>query len=126
MRNNILGLAAAIALCTATINTGATAAYGHGSHSVNGHFRSYFGHGVSRRGIQRHPFASNMSLGTGVAAGGPAITIAAGGPTSTATLPTAATSSAVVNSRLLWVPRTRSRGSNWIAGSGSPRGHVAQ
>ena len=34
-----------------------TAAYGRGSHSVNGHFRSYFGHGVPRRGIQRHPFA---------------------------------------------------------------------
>ena len=34
MRNNILGLAAAIALCTTTINTGGTAAYGRGSHSV--------------------------------------------------------------------------------------------
>jgi hypothetical protein len=56
MRNNILGLTAAIALCTATINTGATAANGRGGHSVNVHFRSYFGHGVSRRGIQRHPF----------------------------------------------------------------------
>src|SRR5438552_1176434 len=39
-----------------------------------------------------------LSLGTGVAAGGPVITIAAGGPTSTATLPTAVTSSAVGNS----------------------------
>jgi hypothetical protein len=34
MRNNILGLAAAMALCTTTINTGGTAAYGRGSHSV--------------------------------------------------------------------------------------------
>jgi hypothetical protein len=102
MRNNILGLAAAIALCTATINTDATAANGRDSHSVNGHFRSYFGHGVSRRGISGIRSRQAMNLGTGVAAGGPAITIAAGGPTSTATLPTAVTSSAVVNSRLLW------------------------
>jgi hypothetical protein len=39
-----------------------------------------------------------LNLGTGVAAGGPVITIAAGGPTGTATLPTAVTSSAVGNS----------------------------
>jgi hypothetical protein len=41
---NILSLAAAIALCTATINTGATAAYRRGRHWVSGHFRSDFGH----------------------------------------------------------------------------------
>jgi hypothetical protein len=41
---NILSLAAAIALCTATINTGATAAYRRGRRWVSGHFRSDFGH----------------------------------------------------------------------------------
>ena len=67
MRNNILGLAAAIALCTATINTGATAANGRGGHSVNVHFRSYFGHGVSWRGSERgglrHPSILRASAG---------------------------------------------------------------
>jgi len=48
MRRNILILAAAAAICTAIMNTGATAAYGRGRHWVSGHFRSDFGHNAFR------------------------------------------------------------------------------
>ena len=60
MRKNILILAAAAAICTAIMNTGATAAYGRGRHWVSGHFRSDFGHSAFRRGVQRHRFVPSL------------------------------------------------------------------
>jgi hypothetical protein len=62
MRRNILGLAAAMALCTVSMDTGATAEYSRGSPSVSGHFRSSSGHGAFRRGAQRHRFVPSLEL----------------------------------------------------------------
>jgi hypothetical protein len=62
MRRNILGLAAAVAFCTATMTTGAIAAHGHGSHWVGGHFRSGFRHDAFSRGLQRYRFAPSLDL----------------------------------------------------------------
>jgi hypothetical protein len=53
MRRNILGFGAAIALCTATMTTGAIAAQGRGSHWVRGHFHNAFGHNAFSLGLHR-------------------------------------------------------------------------
>ena len=62
MRRNILGFGAAIALCTATMTTGAIAAHGRGSHWVRGHFHNGFGHNAFSRGLHRHRFAPNVDF----------------------------------------------------------------
>ncbi len=62
MRRNILGLAAAVAFCTAAMITGAIAAHGRGSHWAGGHFRSDPAHDAFSRGFQRRHFAPNLDL----------------------------------------------------------------
>jgi hypothetical protein len=62
MRRNILGFGAAIALCTATMTTGALAAHGRGSHWVRGHFHNGFGHNAFSRGLHRHRFAPSVDF----------------------------------------------------------------
>ena len=44
MRRNIIGLAAAVAFCTATMTTGAIAAHGRGSHWIGDGVLVYFGY----------------------------------------------------------------------------------
>ena len=97
MRKDTFGFAVAIALCTATVSaTNAKAADGR-----------YWGSGYShsfRHRVFRHYTSGSISsltltFGNGAAAGGLATTIAADGPISTATLPTAVTFSAAANNR---------------------------
>ena len=94
MRKDTFGFAVAIALCTATVSaTEAKAAEGYWGSGYSHSFR----HGVFRHVHQRQRFEPDLDFWQWAAAGGLATTIAADGPISTATLPTAVTFSAAVN-----------------------------
>ena len=62
MPKQILGFAAAVALCMATMTTnGAKAADSHSSHWVGGHSRTVR-HNFFSHGSQRHHFAPNLDF----------------------------------------------------------------
>jgi hypothetical protein len=61
MRINILGTAAAVALCTASMSTPTIAAHGN-SHLVRGHFHNGFGHHAFSHPFQRHRFAPRVDF----------------------------------------------------------------
>jgi hypothetical protein len=89
----------AIALCTATVcATDAKAADGRGRYWGSGYSHS-FRHGVFPMYTSGSVSSLTLTFGNGAAAGGLATTIAADGPISTATLPTAVTFSAAVNNQ---------------------------
>ena len=61
MRTKFLGIAAAVALCAATMSTDAPAAHGH-SHWARGHFHNGFRHYAFSRGLPRHRFAPSVDF----------------------------------------------------------------
>jgi hypothetical protein len=97
MRRNILGLAAAVAFCTATMTTGAIARIATAAIGSVVIFEAASARMPSAAGSNGSASRRALTFGTGVAAGGLVTTIAADGPMSTATLPTAVTSTAVGN-----------------------------
>ena len=99
MRKDTFSFAVAIALFTATVSgIEAKAADGRGRYWGSGYSHS-FRHGVFRHVTSGSVSSLTLTFCNGAAAGGPATTIAADGPISTATLPTAVTFSAAVNNQ---------------------------
>jgi hypothetical protein len=96
MRTKFLGIAAAVALCAATMSTDAPAAHGHG-HWARGHFHNDFRHYTFSRSLPRHRFAPSVDfwgLGGGWWAG---YHYCGGWAYANAMLPTAVTFSGVGN-----------------------------
>jgi hypothetical protein len=99
MRKDTFGFAVAIALFTATVSgIEAKAPDGRGRYWGSGYSHSVR-HGVFRHVHQRQRFEPDLDFLQWGGAGGLATTIAADGPISTATLPTAVTFSAAANNQ---------------------------